>query len=172
MSGPTGLILPPPGLSQPEYWETYSPLVAAGNGTVTANQAHMVRLPRLAKAQSFTNAHIFVVSATGNLDVAIMADDGTQYTRLVATGSTAVAGTNVIQTVALASTFRGDPGKDYWATLVLDGAAQIARVAGLHASFVGFKNRVLAKASANIPIPATIAYAPGGTSNVPWIGFS
>ena len=155
-----------------DSWETYSPLVASGNGTVTANQAHMVRLPRLAKSQRFSNAHIFVVSPNGNLDIGLMWDDGEQYAKLSATGSTAVSGTNAIQTVALTAAFTAHPGIDYLAVLVLDGTAQIARVAGLHAAFVGFRNRVIAKALANIPIPSTIAYTPGSTSNVPWIGFS
>lgn len=172
MSAPTGLVLPRPGLSQPEFWATYLPEQSSASGTLTANQAHMVRLPRLAKAQVFTNGHIFVVSSNGNLDIAIYSDDGAQYARMASTGSTAVSGTNAIQTVALSSSFTAMPGVDYWATLVLDGTASIARIAGLHAAFTGFRNRVLAKASANIPAPATIAYSPGGTANVPWIGFS
>src|SRR5690349_5631390 len=114
------------GGDQMDFIETCSP-VGVSTATDAANQATFHRI-RVSKSITVSQMTIFVATASGNIDLGIYQSDGTTLTRLASTGSTAVAGTNAIQTINLSASVTTQPGIDYYLACSRDNAtAAIAR---------------------------------------------
>jgi hypothetical protein len=160
----------------PDPLVTISPLAvcslagqAAGSFTIGAvaypgaNTAFFVPF-RLSRAVLFKLLFAWNGAAvSGNIDVGIYSRDGT---RLVSSGSTAQAGTSVIQTFDVTDTLIG-PGVFYLAIAMDNGTGQITRfVPGLAVGrLLG-----MAQMATAFPLPATATLAVFTTNFAPIIG--
>jgi len=92
-------------------------------------------------------------AVNGNIDLGIYAYDGT---RIISTGSTAQAGTSVVQSITIADTLIG-PG-DFWFAFVMDNAT--GTVVRLNMSSTpGAKRAGIMEKTSAFPLPATVTMA-------------
>lgn len=157
MSDELGVILPPGGAQLDVVWTWDPRLGGSSSAALTTNSGYFSRF-RVAGPIVVSKASIVVVSAAGNIDLGLYtsADGGANLSRIASTGSTAVTGTNAVQTIDITAAVTLQPFTDYWAASVCDGAAQLLRTAPGNASVGGIKNIQRIKASVNVPLPATV----------------
>lgn len=158
--------------SNPGYYATLDPWLSnLSAAAATANRAHLYRIPKLAVAKTITKLSVFIGGASGNLDLGIYTTtDFATFTRLGSSGSTAVAGTNAVQTVSGLSL--AVPANVAWFLAVAadNATATFARLGST--SDVALKNyptRAFYKAS-SFPLPSSLTSmnALDGTFSTIW----
>lgn len=155
MSAPTGLVLPQMGGAQWGFASTMDPAMTSGVQTLTANRAFLA-LVRVGRAIPMSQLSVYVGTSSGNLDVGVYVSDGTTLTRLASAGSTAMAGTNTTQTIAV-SAITLSPGQNYYFAVALDnGTGTIGRAGTPGASIGSLGLRTISR-DASFPLPASIA---------------
>ncbi len=115
-------------------------------GTQTANSASLI-LVRVGRPIRLTSLSIYIGGASGNVDVGIFTRSGTTYTLVASSGSTAAAGTNAMQTIALTAAYTLSPGTDYYFGEVADnGTVTIGRSSAVSATVpaIGVENGIKA----------------------------
>jgi hypothetical protein len=140
-----------------------------GNNTwFSANAALFVPF-RLSRPFVFNTIFVISGTASGNIDVGVYSADGT---RLVSKGSTAMAGTSVVQSFAVTSTTLG-PGQFYFAAAIDNTTGSVAGLgAGAGAGIAYEKMFGMAQMASAFPLPATATFATVTTTNIPHIGIT
>lgn len=151
-----------------------SDLPFGGTSSTLSANAVFVRRIRVAKPVKVSQVSVFVVTASGNLDIAVYSSDGSTLTKLASTGSTAVSGTNALQDIAFAFTFL--PGVDYYLAIAVDnGTASLWRVSvsGTNtANILSRGEQALFKAS-SFPTPSSITISGmSATGSSTWMLFA
>lgn len=137
--------------------------------TVTQNGAFLIRF-RLARAATFTKMGYYVGAAAGNVDLGLYTGNTAEdtFTRIASTGTTAAAGTNAVQEIALTASITLQAGIDYWAAFATDSATvTLARLNSGLTNLVGNGNKVITKATSFV-LPTSIA-TPSATSITPYL---
>lgn len=149
-----GFINPSGGGGQFDAVESY-PLAAGGTAaTLAANTAYLAKV-RVSRPVRITQMSYLVGTASGNVDLGVYQSNGTTLTRMGSTGSTAAAGSSVIQTIALTATVWINPGVDYYLGIAPDnGTVSIGRVTPN--SVVTTLGRRAVSIATSFPLPATI----------------
>lgn len=146
--------------TQPVF-STYDARGAAGtDATITAERIHLIRMPRVAKETTWTQASIVVAVIGGSVDLALIRDNPTGTgTRIAHTGL--VTATLSRQDFAL-SGWTQLPDIDYWLAFGGDNATLSVRGVTVTSTINGLGDRSLSKDSAwSSGIPATITGATG-----------
>lgn len=146
-------------LAQSNTIESLPVSVATAAFTPTANQVYLKRFSVIGDVL-ITNLIYYVRVASGNVDLGIYENVSGTLTRIAHTGSTAVAGTNAAQSIALLAPVTLVPGGDYFfaleadtgVTLSIDRSVVIAAVGGI-------ANRAVSIAAGAFPLPTTITLA-------------
>lgn len=170
MSAPTGLVLPVPGREQPSWLETFDPRdPSAALATLAANTAYL-SLIRPSAPIRISSLVVEIGGASGNIDFGVFTStDASTFTLLASTGSTASAGTNALQTIALTSAVTLTPGISYWFSVAADNAiVTILRLGANanHVAAIAAGSRSVAKGSL---FPLATFSSPSTTAVTPWI---
>lgn len=138
------------------------PAVGAWPG---ANTAILVKV-RVAKPVRVASIVVGIGTASGNVDAGIYDSDGTTWTRRASSGSTAAAGTNAMQTLAMTTPIWLTPGKDWWIAVAADNTTVTMPRAALNSFLSADAQQNIAKVT-SFPLPATltalttaVAYSP------------
>ena len=165
----------PTGIDQLNLLDTINPQdasVAAGN--LTADSVYLMRV-RTKKPQTVSTMGCFIGAALGNIDMGIYtgALSGT-LTRVASCGSTAAAGVNALQSIALTAAYTLQPGIDYWFAWASTGGSTTLTVGRSAAAVANVLTadataRCATKASAwSSGLPATLATF-SATSFTVWV---
>lgn len=103
---------------------------AGGLASPTANVAYATfYLPPVDDV--ITGIEIYVGTASGNVNVALLTSDGTNFTKVASSGSTLVVGSSAKQRVPFTSTYRLTKNVPVWMTLAFDNSTvTVIRLAG------------------------------------------
>lgn len=134
------------------------------NGWVSANRAIYVPFSLSAPYQVSRVWWANGATATGNVDCGIYTIGGT---RLASTGSTAQAGTSVVQSVALSQLLL--PGAYYMALVLSSTSGTILRAA---LAVVGCQSLGVAQQATALPLPATATFATVASAFMPLFGIA
>jgi len=143
-------------------------LKAAGTGAAaypTANQAIFVPF-RIAHPIVVTQLFALVNSSSGNIDMGIYDAFGT---KIVSIGSTAMAGSSVLQAFNITDTKIG-PGLFYLAIALDNNTGQLIRVTFTAAA--AMKALGLAEMATAFALPATATFATAASNYLPIIGLT
>lgn len=145
-----------------------SAIVSGTAAALTANQAYVAKV-RFSKPLRLTGVKYGVASASGNVDVGLytLNANGTDLDRQASSGSTAVAGTNAIQTVNFTSAVNVIPGRDYWLAIAIDNAVATVSRGAINSIITLDEIRYGVKAT-SFPLPSSIA-APTAASTAVWM---
>lgn len=130
-----------------------------------ANKA--IYVPFVARSQ-ITFTSLFTgngATATGNIDIGVYASDGT---RIISTGSTAMAGTSARQIVTVAATTIG-PGVYY---LAMTASSTSATFAATTAPVIGLQCMGVYQQTTALPLPATATFATASSTYLPIFGIT
>ena len=148
--------------------DSMPPAVVSGTAAaLTANQAYVAKV-RFPRALRVTGLKYGVASASGNVGVGLYdsTDSGTTLNRLASSGSTAVAGTNAVQSVSFTAAVNVTPNKDYWLAIAMDNAvATVSR--GAINSIITFDEVKYAVKATSFPLPSSIS-SPTAASTAVW----
>ena len=164
----TSLVRVNAGGEQLAFVQSFDSVGLLSSGATSANNGFLA-LVRVAKPIKVSTIKIFVGTASGNVDAGVYSSDGTTATRLASAGSTAAAGANAIQTLALSTPVTLQPGVDYYLAFAPDNATVAIGRASATGAVVALGNRALTKAT-SFPLPASFTLASmAGTNFVPWL---
>jgi hypothetical protein len=170
------------GVQFSDLIEPVIPLISVGATTTAvgalASAVFLYRF-RVDRAITIANMKLWVAgTAAGNVALGIYTESGGTWTRVATTAETAAAGTNGIQTIALATpaSIALAPGTDYYAALGGDastGTLTILRGGSIvGAALAALGNRSLFKAGAySSGLPTSIT-TPVGSTTPYWIGMT
>ena len=137
------------GGDQFDFVSSHGPITRTASiaaGTQTANSASLI-LVRVGRPITITSLTIYIGTASCIVDVGIFTRSGTTYTLVASSGSTAAAGTNATQTIALTAAYTLQPGIDYYFAEVADnGTVTIGRSSAVAATVpaIGVENGIKA----------------------------
>ena len=160
----------PPSGGQLPYVSTLSFDAATGVSTFAANTVVVTRF-RVFAPISVNQATVFIGTASGNIDIGVWRSNETTLTLLTSTGSTAAAGTNATQTIALLSAVTLLPGIDYYAGCVPNNATVTFGRAAVNAAFSTLGKRSVSIGSAFPLATNGASIALSGTSAATLIPF-
>lgn len=131
-----------------------------------ASTAYLLKF-RLSKATTATSLTYSVGAASGNVDLGIFTStDNLNFTLLGSSGSTASAGTNANQTIALTANVNLVPGVNYWAAISSDNTTlTVAQISNASAVSV-LSKAVLSKASL---FPLATFVTPSAPGRAPYV---
>lgn len=158
----------------PASYEALGPTVAmmGGGGPVSAvwPTANTAFFYEFSVSKPITAVKLWLINgstASGNFDIGIYRDDGT---RLVSSGSTAQAGTTVMQIVDTTD-LALQPGVKYYMGLAMDGTTGTTRC--LNAAGAGkFAAMGMAQMASAFPLPSTVTFALMTNAYLPYFGYS
>lgn len=131
------------------YCETIPVNIANANAAAAAsNQLNLAEIPRRNNSLIISKIRLYVGTTGGNIDVGVWQFDGTTWTLLSSSGSTAVGSGSAIQTIDLLTPVE-TKGRRIFLGEARDGTtAQIGRHGGVAiAALMELDNRSVAKAS-------------------------
>ncbi|MCC7413847.1 MAG: hypothetical protein IT495_19690 [Gammaproteobacteria bacterium] len=143
------------------------PWIAA---TPTANQAYCVWF-RVDAAVTVTTMKYVTGSPSGNVDLGIYEfnADASLLTRLGSTGSTAAAGSGVVQSIALTAAVRISPGVDYCLAFAADnGTITLSRIVPNPVIVTGPTIPAALSKASSFPLPTSIA-TPSASNYAPFL---
>lgn len=125
------ITYPPPGAQQDTIIEPMDPRFFTTPAAITANLAYLVKF-RVQRATTATGLAFYIGTAAGNADVGIFTStNGTNFTLLGSSGSTAASGSSTTQAINLTANVPLVPYTNYWAAIVGDNVSlTIARISG------------------------------------------
>lgn len=154
MSG-LGLILP--GVDPTPDFETYDSRIGVSAAALAANTLYLSRLDDLEQPQTISTMTHFVGTASGNCMDALYTFDGSNFAKVAASASTAIAGTNTTQDVSLSAAYTRQPRTRYYSGFIVDNAtATISRLAS-GAPVNGKGRKSVTHAPGSFTLPDTIA---------------
>lgn len=131
----------------------------AAVGTMSQNAVYIFKLPQVAAPFLVTRIGYGVGTAAGNVDAGLCTRVGTDYTRVASAGSTAAAGSNVMQDLTMTTPYVYQPGQELFVTWSTDSATiTILRLNAVFGAWHFDDNAMSVKTSAwSSGIPASIA---------------
>lgn len=171
MSLPTGLTDPAP-VAPRRYDETVPWAFATATGALTANALYLTEADNRDTGLTVGVIRLKVGATTnGNLKVAVYTYDGTTWTLLGPSDSTAVGSANTVQAVSLSSAVVVPRGVRRFYGLVTDGTATFFRIPGTDAAMGFLEPDTLVKTNSFTLPTSFVVGDPGVSSNnlCPWL---
>lgn len=131
----------------------------------SANNATLTKV-RVSRPVLVSSIVVGIGTSSGNIDAGIYDLVGTTWTRRASAGSTAAAGTNALQTLAMTAPVWLTPGKDWWIAVVADNTTITLARAAFPSSIGLDSNQNFSKGS-SFPLPATIV-TPAASAYTPY----
>lgn len=117
-----------------DFAETVPAVLVPSGAAIAANSGVGGLIPRRMTPLTIAVIRFYVGTSSGNVDVAVMRFDGTNYTLLTSSGSTACGTGSAVQAITLGTPYVQQPGEQLSLWLAADNAtATFGRAIGLGA---------------------------------------
>lgn len=148
----------------PSFAQTFDIRVIGASVAMSANAVYLAKLDRVPYPKRIVAVSVFVVTALGNLDIALMRDDpAVLATRVGRTGIVAAVGASAMQRLVFPDGVWHVPERDHWIAIGSDNAPTLRGNNGNGIANAQGSLSMVKAAAWSSGIPATIATAGGST---------
>lgn len=163
------LTSPSPALGQDDVLLPFPIMHFTGAvGVLSANPVYLYKLPQVAVPFLVTRIGYCVGVAAGNVDAGLYTRSGTTYTRVASSGSTAAAGSSVMQDLTMTTPYTINPGQELFVAFGTDSATiTLLRLSASVTAWCADDNAMLVKTGAwSSGLPASIATPSGSVTAI------